>query len=133
DPRLAPAEAGLVSPDRTAARIPAEVPGEDAQVRERLESVRPLMDELRAAHPELRIHALDGTLANQDIQELVNGGLDSSLRLTIPLTFLILLVAFGAAVAAAVPLILAITALLAAFGILGLYSQAIDPVSAYAS
>ncbi len=31
------------------------------------------------------------------------------------------------------PLVLAITALLAAFGILGLYSQAIDPVSAYAS
>jgi uncharacterized membrane protein YdfJ with MMPL/SSD domain len=133
DPRLAPAEAGLVSADRTAVRIPATVPGEDAQVRERLDTVPAFMDELRAAHPDLRIHALDGILANQDIQELVNGGLDASLRLTIPLTFLILLVAFGAAVAAAVPLILAITALLAAFGILGLYSQAIDPVSAYAS
>ena len=30
-------------------------------------------------------------MANEDIQELVNGGLDASLRLTIPLTFLILL------------------------------------------
>jgi len=76
--------------------------------------------------------SLDGTLANEDIEKLVNGGLDASLRLTIPLTFLILLIAFGAVVAAVVPLVLAITALLAAFGILGLYSQAVAPVSPYA-
>src|SRR5204863_2356880 len=56
-----------------------------------------------------------------------------SLRLTIPLTFVILLIAFGAVIAAVIPLILAVTALLAAFGILGLYSQAISPVSPYAS
>ena len=82
-------------------------------------TMRPFLDETRAAHPGLRIHSLDGTLANEDIQELVTGGLDASLRLTIPLTFLILLVAFGAAVAAIVPLVLAVTALLAAFGVLG--------------
>ncbi len=133
DPRQAPAEAGLVSPDRTTVRIPARVPGEGVAVDQRLEPVPAFLDELRAAHSELRIHSLDGVLANKDIQELVNGGLDQSLRLTIPLTFLILLIAFGAVVAAVVPLVLAITALLAAFGILGLYSQAIDPVSAYAS
>ena len=45
----------------------------------------------------------------------------------------ILLIAFGALVAAFVPLVLAVTALLAAFGILGIYSQLIDPVSPYAS
>ena len=45
----------------------------------------------------------------------------------------ILLIAFGALVAAFVPLVLAITALLAAFGLLGIYSQIVDPVSPYAS
>jgi uncharacterized membrane protein YdfJ with MMPL/SSD domain len=133
DPRLAPPQASLVSADRTTVRISAEVPGDDAAVDQRLVRVRTFLDELRAAHPELRIHSLDGRLANQDIEQLVNGGLDASLRLTIPLTFLILLIAFGAAVAAFVPLVLAVTALLAAFGILGLYSQLIDPVSPYAS
>jgi uncharacterized membrane protein YdfJ with MMPL/SSD domain len=133
DPRLAPPEAGLVSSDHSTVRIAPDVPGDDAAVEERLTSMRSFLEELRIAHPDLRIHSLDGTLANEDIQELVNGGLDSSLRLTIPITFLILLVAFGAVVAAVVPLVLAITALLAAFGVLGLYSQAIDPVSPYAS
>jgi uncharacterized membrane protein YdfJ with MMPL/SSD domain len=133
DPRQAPPQAGLVSADQTSVRIPAQVTGDDPTVEQKLATVRPFLAQVQAAHPDLRIHALDGVLANEDIQELVNGGLDSSLRLTIPLTFLILLVAFGAAVAAFVPLVLAVTALLAAFGILGLYSEVVDPVSAYAS
>ena len=132
DPRLAPPEAGLVSADRSAVRIAPDVPGEGAALEARLAAMRPFLDQLRAAYPDLEIHSLDGTLANEDIEELVNGGLDASLRLTIPLTFIILVIAFGAVVAAFVPLVLAITALLAAFGILGLYSQAVDPVSPYA-
>jgi uncharacterized membrane protein YdfJ with MMPL/SSD domain len=133
DPRLAPPEAALVSPDRTTVRISAEIPGDQAAVDQRLLRARAFIDEVRTAHPDLRVHSIDGRLANQDIQELVNGGLDASLRLTIPLTFVILFIAFGAAIAALVPLVLAVTALLAAFGVLGLYSQAIDPVSPYAS
>ena len=132
DPRLAPPEAGLVSADRSTVRIAPDVPGEGAALEARLTAMRSFLDDLRAEYPELRIHSLDGTRANEDIEELVNGGLDASLRLTIPLTFIILVIAFGAVVAAFVPLILAITALLAAFGILGLYSQAVDPVSPYA-
>jgi uncharacterized membrane protein YdfJ with MMPL/SSD domain len=133
DPRLAPPDAGLVSPDGTTVRIPAAMPGDEATVDAKLTALRVLLEEVRAAHPELRVHSLDGSLANEDIQELVNGGLDASLRLTIPLTFLILLVAFGAVIAAIVPLVLAVTALLAAFGVLGIYSQLISPVSPYAS
>jgi RND superfamily putative drug exporter len=114
-------------------RIAPDVPGEGAALETRLVAMRTFLAQLRGAHPDLRIHSLDGTLANEDIEELVNGGLDASLRLTIPITFIILLIAFGAAVAAVVPLILAITALLAAFGVLGLYSQLVDPVSPYAS
>ena len=100
---------------------------------QRLDALPGFLDQLRLDHPGLAIHGLDGTIANGEIQELVNGGLDSSLRLTIPITFVILLIAFGAVVAAVVPLVLAITALLAAFGVLGLYSQYIAPVSPYAS
>ncbi|HEX7223020.1 MAG TPA: MMPL family transporter [Candidatus Limnocylindrales bacterium] len=133
DPTSAPPEAGLVSPDGSTVRIVARVPGDGDELGDRLAAVPALIQEFRTAFPELRIHALSNTLANEEIQELVNGGLDESLRLTIPLTFLILLIAFGAAVAAAVPLILAITALLAAFGILSLYSQLVSPVSPYAS
>jgi RND superfamily putative drug exporter len=133
DPLKAPPQAGLVSADGTSARIVAFAPGDGIVLTNRLAPVPALMDQLRAAHPELELHALSNTLANNEISELVNRDLDGSLRLTIPITFIILLIAFGALVAALVPLVLAITALLAAFGILGLYSQLVDPVSPYAS
>ena len=67
-----------------------------------------LVDQLKADYPNSRIHPLNNTLTNDEIQKLINGGLDDSLRLTLPLTFLILLIAFGAVVAAVIPLILAI-------------------------
>jgi RND superfamily putative drug exporter len=133
DPTTAPASAGLVSPDRTTVRVVARVPGDGERLVARLEPVPALVAQIKAAHPGYRIHALNNTLANDEISELINGGLDASLRLTIPLTFLILLIAFGAVVAAVIPLVLAVTALLAAFGILGLYSQFVSPVSPYAS
>ena len=132
-PLKVPPQAGLVSPDRTAARIVARVLGDGPALAERLDPTPGLVVDLRADHPDLTILALNNTLANAEIGELVNSDLDGSLRLTIPLTFAILLIAFGAVVAAVVPLVLAVTALLAAFGTLGLYSQLVSPVSPYAS
>jgi RND superfamily putative drug exporter len=133
DPTLAPPAAGLVSPDRTTVRIVGRVPGDGAVLAQRLKPVPEAVAAIRAAYPTYRIHALNNTLANNEISTMINSGLDASLRLTIPLTFLILLLAFGAVVAAVIPLVLGVTALLAAFGILGLYSQSISPVSPYAS
>jgi RND superfamily putative drug exporter len=128
-----PRAAALISPDKTAVRLVGRVPGDGPVVARRLDGVPAALDEIRAAYPNVEMHVLNNTLTNAEISELINGGLDDSLRLTIPLTFLILLIAFGAVVASAIPLVLAITALLAAFGILGIYSQTISAVSPYAS
>ena len=133
DPLTAPPQAGVVSPDRTTVRIAASMPGEGAAVDERLTPVRGFVEELRATHPELQIRGLNSRILNDDISTLINDDLDASLRITIPLTFVILLVAFGAVTAAFVPLVLAATSLLAAFGVLALYSQFVGPVSPYAS
>ena len=129
NPFQAPPEAGLISADGTTVRIPARVPGDDEQVRTLLAPVPAIVEGVRAAHPYLTIHVISGTFINDDINQLINDGLDESLKLTIPLTFLILIVAFGAIVASIVPLVLAITSLVAAFGILGIYSQIVGPVS----
>jgi RND superfamily putative drug exporter len=132
DPLKTPPTAGLISPDQSSVRIVGFVPGDGEPLAQRLEPINGVVADLRAANPALEIHALNNALANQEISELVNRDLDGSLRLTIPITFIILLIAFGAVVAAFVPLILAISALLAAFGLLGIYSQLVDPVSPYA-
>ena len=133
DPLTAPPQAGLVSPDRTTVRIVATAMGDGDVITQRLAPVGPAIDALRAANPTLGVHGLSNTLANEQISQVVNSDLDGSLKLTIPLTFAILLIAFGTVVAAVIPLILAITALLGAFGVLALYSQLVSPVSPYAS
>jgi uncharacterized membrane protein YdfJ with MMPL/SSD domain len=133
NPFEAPPQAGLISPDGTTVRIAARVPGDSARVITLLEPVRPIIDAARTANPDLRMHAVSFTFINDDITELISSDLDESLRLTIPLTFIILLFAFGAIVASVVPLVLAMTSLVAAFGILGIYSQITGPVSANAT
>jgi RND superfamily putative drug exporter len=129
DPFSAPPTAGLISADGSTVRIVGRINGDAAQVKPRIEPIRPVLAAAQTANPSLRIHTISNTFINDDINALINSGLDDSLKLTIPLTFLILLVAFGAIVASVVPLILAITSLLAAFGILGIYSQVAGAVS----
>ena len=132
NPLTAPPTSGLVSPDLSTVRIVGKVVGEGDTIEQKLVPVPAAIDGIRAANPDLGIYSLSNTLANDEISEMVNHDLDGSLQLTIPITFVILLIAFGALVAALVPLVLAITALLAAFGVLGIYSQVVAPVSPYA-
>jgi putative drug exporter of the RND superfamily len=129
DPLTAPPTAELISADGSAARIVARIPGEKTQVLKLLAPIRALMDGFRAAHPGTTIHVIDSTFINDDINSLISHDLDSSIVLTIPATFIILIVAFGAILASVVPMVLAITSLLAAFGILGIFSQVVQPVS----
>ena len=128
-----PRAAALVSPDRTTVRLVGRVPGDGPTVEARLAGVPAAIRDIRASFPAVELHVLNNTLTNDEIQELINGGLHTSLWVTIPATFVILLIAFGAVIAAGIPLLLAATALLAAFGILGFYSQAVTPVSPYAN
>jgi uncharacterized membrane protein YdfJ with MMPL/SSD domain len=132
DPTTAPLEAGLVSPDGSAARIVGRINGDQATVEPHLVPVRQAIGSIEAKSGGFIVHSVSGTLTNQDITNLINSSLDRTFA-TIGLTFIILLITFGAFVASLVPLLLATTALLAAFGILGLFSQTISPVSPYAT
>jgi RND superfamily putative drug exporter len=133
DPFAAPLSAGLLSADGTSARVPGRIVYLAQVQRDPVPEIKHAVDDARAKHPTIEIHALSSTLINEDIDEVINSDLDRSLIITVPATFLILLIAFGAFAAAVVPLVLALTSLLAAFGLLGLYSRIVDPVSPYAT
>ncbi len=133
DPYSVPAAAPLFSADGSSVQLVGTVTGEGEAVAAKVAAVRPVLDEIRSAHPELEIRSLNNTMINEDLNKLVGDDMDGSLKITLPATFLILLVAFGAAVAAVVPLVLALSALLAGFGILGIYSQLVSPVALSAS
>jgi len=79
-------------------------------------------DRVRAvqrAHPGLTIAETGDISANDAQSRIVNGNMNRVELLAIPVTLLVLLLAFGSLVAALVPLLLGLTAVAAGLGLLG--------------
>jgi RND superfamily putative drug exporter len=134
DPVTALPFLGLTAPDGSALRIPATILGDREVVKARLEAVRSLLQNLRSDQTNgFRQYVYSSTLLNNEANELAAHELDGSLKVTIPATFLILLIAFGAVAAAVIPLLLATSALGAAFGILAIYSNFVTKVDSNAT
>jgi uncharacterized membrane protein YdfJ with MMPL/SSD domain len=77
-----------------------------------------------AAHPQVTIEESGDITASDARDRVVTNDLHRAELLSLPITFVILLFAFGALVAALIPVLLALTAVGATFGLLGLISQA---------
>jgi Predicted drug exporters of the RND superfamily len=133
DPFVVPPTSGVISPDGSTVQIVGNIPGERPMVTQKLVPVPAIVDAARARMSGTQVHIISSTFINRDINDLITSDLDGSLRFTVPATFLILLLAFGAIVASLIPLVLALTSLAAGYGLLSLYSQAVGPVSANAS
>ena len=108
-----------VTPDRRAALVTGVV--------RRFESFGSFRDSvlaLGAAHPQVTIEESGDITASDARDRVVTNDLHRAELFSIPVTLLVLLFAFGAVVAALVPVVLALTAVAATFGLLGLISQA---------
>src|SRR5260221_5504221 len=77
----------------------------------------------KAVHPEVTIEETGDISASDARDPIINRDLHRAELLSVPVTLLILLFAFGAVVAALVPLLLALTAVAATFGLMGPISQ----------
>ena len=78
---------------------------------------------LGEAHPEFRIEEFGDASANKQLSESFEDDFRRAEVTSVPITLIILLLAFAAVVAALVPLLLAATAVAAAIGLLGPLSQ----------
>jgi RND superfamily putative drug exporter len=95
------------------------------------QDIQPLLDAAaaaQAAHPALRVEQTGGVSLNKGINNRVGDDLVFAEKLTLPATLIILLVAFGAIIAAGVPVLLAISAVGAAIGLAALMSHVIPNV-----
>lgn len=88
-----------------------------------IEPVIAAVDGVRAAHPDVTIHQVGQESIDQAIDGIVGDDLRKAELISIPITLLVLVVAFGALVAAMVPLLLGVTAVAGALGALGVVSQ----------
>jgi uncharacterized membrane protein YdfJ with MMPL/SSD domain len=78
---------------------------------------------VQKAHRDLRIEEFGSASADRALNASVGSDFSRAERLSVPLTFLILLLAFGAFVAAGVPVLLALSAVLGSVGISALASH----------
>ena len=88
--------------------------------------VQPLLDTTAAVQhdfPALKVEQAGGASSNKQVNELVAQDLSSAAIISLPVTLIILLIAFGAIVAAGVPVLLALSAVGAASGLSVIASQ----------
>jgi RND superfamily putative drug exporter len=112
-----------VSADRRSALIEFELRGTDDQMSDRVEAPLAAVAEAQEAHPELRIEQFGDASADKALDEALASDFERAEFLSLPITLLILIVAFGALVAAGVPLLLGLTAVAMTLGLLGPISQ----------
>ncbi|HET8977570.1 MAG TPA: MMPL family transporter [Solirubrobacteraceae bacterium] len=115
--------AGQISRDRHAQLIEFDMRGAADTADERVQPVLDSVGELQRAHPGFTIAQFGVASAMHELQNTIQKDFQKAEVLSVPITFLILLVAFGAFVAAGVPVLLAFTAVLGALGLSQLASH----------
>jgi uncharacterized membrane protein YdfJ with MMPL/SSD domain len=122
---------GLISDDRHSVLVSMEIRGDSDDAADKIDPVVARVAELQKAHPAFTIGSF-GESTGKAVDESVFSDLKKAGLFSIPLTLIILLVAFGALVAAGIPLLLGLTAVLGTLGLVALASQVL-PMSEFVS
>ncbi len=117
--------AGQISRDGRAALVDFEIRGDSTKATDKLGPVLASVDAAQRAHPALFVGEFGGASAAKAVDTAFAHDLKRAGVFSIPLTLIILVVAFGALVAAGIPLLLALTAVFATFGLAALPSHLI--------
>ncbi len=125
---LPPGGANQISADRRSALLRFQIAGKDSEVTDRVEPAVAAVTATQRAHPGFTLGEFGDASTNQQINKVVSDDFGKALRTSLPVTLIILLIAFGALVAAGVPLLLAITAVMGTIGIMGPLSHLIGGV-----
>jgi anti-anti-sigma factor len=115
--------AAQFSPDGRSALVTFDLLGDDEEAEENVEPVLAAVARVQAAHPDVRVEQFGDASADKALSESFEDDLRKAETLSLPITLVILVVAFGALVAAGIPLLLAMTAVAATLGLVGAVSQ----------
>ena len=121
-----PLEAGhadLVSADGHSAMVQFSPKGTYEEAILYIEKIEAAVDKAAARHPGFEIDELGSASTGKATDEAFNSMLAKAGMVALPLTLVILLLVFGSAVAALIPLLLAITAVVATTSLIALPSQ----------
>lgn len=114
---------GFVTEDGRAARVQFEVVGKIDDAGDKIAPIQRAVEKVAAAHPIATFYEMGDASANHEIGEMINQDLARARNLSVPITLVILMLAFGALTAAGIPVLLALTAVLATMGLIAIPSQ----------
>jgi RND superfamily putative drug exporter len=117
--------AGQISEDGHSALVEFQIRGDVDDAPDKIDPIIAAVDSTKAAHPELTIGQFGYTSADKELQTVISDDLKKAGLFSLPITLAILIVAFGALVAAGIPLLLALTAVFATFGLVAATSHAL--------
>jgi MMPL family len=133
DSPFAPGNAGQVSSDGHSALVEFDIRGKSDDAKDKVKPILATVADAQRASPQFTIAEFGGGSVNKAIGDQFGKDLLKAGALSLPVTLVILLLVFGAVVAAGIPLLLALTSVLAAIGLLALPSHVLpmdDAVSA---
>ena len=117
---FAPGNADQIAADGHAALVEFEISGLSDDAVDKVAPVLAAVSASQAAHPQFFIGEFGDASIDKEIETAFLDDLKKAGLLSLPVTLIILLVVFGALVAASVPLLLALTAIIAAFGLVAI-------------
>ncbi|HEV2786498.1 MAG TPA: MMPL family transporter, partial [Solirubrobacteraceae bacterium] len=118
-----PKNVGQISRDGRSAIVGFEILGDEDEAEERVVPIEAAIAEAQRSHTALRVEQFGDASAAKAISESFEEDFKKAETLSLPITLAILLLAFGALVAAGLPLLLGLTAVAGTIGLLGPLSQ----------
>ncbi len=110
---------GQISRDGHSALLRFKIAGDDTQTQDRVGAALQAVSAAQAANPDFTVAESGDASVNKQINDSISDDFKQALFTSLPVTLVILLIAFGALVAAGVPLLLALTAVMATIGLMG--------------
>jgi uncharacterized membrane protein YdfJ with MMPL/SSD domain len=112
-----------VSADGHSALVSFEIAGDSTEAKDRVEPVLAAVATAQTRHPDLQIEQFGGASAKKAVNEVIADDLAKAGLLSLPVTLIILIITFGTLVAAGLPLLIGITSVMAALGLVAITSH----------
>jgi uncharacterized membrane protein YdfJ with MMPL/SSD domain len=120
---LEPENEGQIAENGRAATIDFEIRGDADDAASKIDPVLTAVDDTQKGHPQFFIGEFGDASTDDEIEAAFMDDLKKAGFLSLPVTLIILVLVFGTLVAAGIPLLLALTAVFAAFGLVALPSS----------
>jgi uncharacterized membrane protein YdfJ with MMPL/SSD domain len=118
-----PANGDQVSADRGSAMVTFEMKGKYDDAKEKIDPIEAAVAKVADRHPAFYVGEAGSVSSNKALDKMFNDQLKTAGERSIPITIIVLLLVFGSLIAVGVPLLLALSGVIATVGLVALPSH----------